>query len=338
MSKRKRLTPARSDYLEDPAMALETKSVFGLGARQAPPIAHVAGESATQAAFEEVATEMRDARDGGRLVLTLKLGDIDPGYLVRDRIILDDTEMAALRTSLRARGQQTPIEVVDLDNGRYGLISGWRRLTALQALFEETGEARFATVQVLLRKPETASDAYLAMVEENEIRVGLSYYERARIAARATERGVYPTEKAALLGLFASASRAKRSKIRSFLDIYHALDAHLRFAASIPERLGLLLSKRLKEDGHTASALIEALTEQSLDSPEAEVAALSAALNEIEKAGKGGIEAGSNKAKSEHFRDVQLEINSAQSRLTLSGAGVTPELITALRQWLSTRS
>ena len=52
----------------------------------------------------------------------------------------------------------------------YGLISGWRRLTALQALHAETGEARFATVQALVRRPETAADAYVTMVEENEIR------------------------------------------------------------------------------------------------------------------------------------------------------------------------
>ena len=106
----------------------------------------------------------------------------------------------------------------------YGLISGWRRLEALKALHAETGEPRFATVQALVRRPETAADAYVAMVEENEIRVGLSQYERARVAARATERGVFPSEKAALLALFATASRPKRSRIRAFLELYHALD------------------------------------------------------------------------------------------------------------------
>ena len=95
---------------------------------------------------------------------------------------------------------------------------------ALKALHAETGEPRFATVQALVRRPETAADAYVAMVEENEIRVGLSQYERARVAARATERGVFPSEKAALLALFAAASRPKRSRIRAFLELYHALD------------------------------------------------------------------------------------------------------------------
>ena len=106
----------------------------------------------------------------------------------------------------------------------YGLISGWRRLQALKALHAETGEPRFATVQALVRRPETAADAYVTMVEENEIRLGLSHYERARVAALATARGVFPTEDDALRALFATASRPKRSRIRAFLDIFHALD------------------------------------------------------------------------------------------------------------------
>ena len=107
--------------------------------------------------------------------------------------------MASLRESLRLHGQRTPIEVTPLvaeGHGAalpYGLISGWRRLQALKALHAATGEPRFATVQALVRRPETAADAYVTMVEENEIRLGLSHYERARVAALATARGVFPT-------------------------------------------------------------------------------------------------------------------------------------------------
>ena len=128
----------------------------------------------------------------------------------------------------------------------YGLISGWRRLQALKALHAETGEPRFATVQALVRRPETAADAYVTMVEENEIRLGLSHYERARVAALATARGVFPTEDDALRALFATASRPKRSRIRAFLEIFHALDGCLRFPAHLPERLGLALVERLR--------------------------------------------------------------------------------------------
>ena len=155
------------------------------------------------------------------MVLELPLDAIEASYLVRDRLVMDADEMEALKASLVARGQQTPIDVADLGDGRFGLISGFRRLTALQDLAKTGGTE---TVLALLRRPDEASDTYLAMVEENEIRVGLSYYERARIGLKAVEQGVFPDTKKALLSLFHAASRAKRSKIRSFLNVVAALD------------------------------------------------------------------------------------------------------------------
>ncbi|MBO9436761.1 ParB N-terminal domain-containing protein [Ruegeria sp. R13_0] len=288
MAKRKRLTPARADFQSSgtPDITPETKSMFP-PVQSAPPIAQVAGDTALQAAVDDLSAEIRTARAEGRLVQQIPLMAIEEAHLVRDRIAVDGEEMSALVESIRARGQQTPIELVQLAEDRFGLISGWRRLTALKALHAETGEDRFATVQALLRRPESASDAYLAMVEENEIRVGLSYYERARIAARAAEQGVYPDEASALRGLFASVSRAKRSKIGSFITIYHALDDHLRFAAAIPERLGLSLSKALKGDPALGVRIARELNKAQPDTAEAEAALLSG----LSRAGPGGEQA-----------------------------------------------
>lgn len=254
MAKRKRLTPTPTGPATSPradAAALETKLMRrAFGVTGGAPIAQVAGDSAVVAALEEVSQELTSARQEGRLVQSVPLDAIEVDYLVRDRLISDNEDMAALRDSLRKRGQQTPIELVDLgDNAKgdklYGLISGWRRLTALRQLQLETGDTKFGVVQALLRNPEGAAEAYLAMVEENEIRVGLSYYERARIAAKATEQGVYPTKQIAVRDLFASASRAKRSKIGSFLRVHEALDGSLKFPASLTERLGLSLARAL---------------------------------------------------------------------------------------------
>ncbi|MFD1810536.1 hypothetical protein ACFSHQ_27630 [Gemmobacter lanyuensis] len=97
------------------------------------------------------------------------------------------------------------------------------------------------------------------MVEENEIRVGLSFYERARIALKAVEAGVFPDDRSALRSLFASASRAKRSKIGSFLTLVRALDGALRFPEAIGERLGLQLAQALEADPGLASRLQLAL-------------------------------------------------------------------------------
>jgi ParB-like chromosome segregation protein Spo0J len=288
------------------------------------PIARIAADAASSAAAQELAATLETARDTGRLVLDLPLDAIAPDHLVRDRLPFENTEMAALRESLRAHGQRTPVEVTPLaETGAgalpYGLISGWRRLMALKALFTETGETRFATVQALVRRPETARDAYVTMVEENEIRLGLSQYERARVAALAAARGVFESEEAALRTLFATASRPKRSRIRAFLEIYHALDEVLRFPAHLPERLGLRLVERLRAG--EADRIAAALAAADAQGPEAELALLEQLVQPPKPARPAA-------AIHEIRPGVRLETALRGRTLTLkfSGAGVTPDL------------
>ncbi|NOE28405.1 ParB N-terminal domain-containing protein [Ruegeria sp. HKCCD6157] len=336
MAKRKRLTPARPDYLEDNRPAPGLNPMFPTDApRTTPPVAQVAGATAAQAALEELSGELRAARAEGRLVQDLPLDAIEETYLVRDRMAADDADMEALKESLKARGQQTPIEVVELEGGRYGLISGWRRLTALRALAQQTGEARFATVRAFLRQPQSASDAYVAMVEENEIRVGLSYYERARIVARAAEQGVYPDETAALRGLFASASRAKRSKIGSFIAIYHALDDHLRFASAIPERLGLSIAKIVKEEAKAASSIAKALEKAVPETGEAEISVLTRALNSL--GSKGAKPPAAKTLPKETFGGIHLKQSPNGAQVTLFGQGLSETFLAELKAWLQAR-
>lgn len=278
MAKRKRLTPPNPVFHDNATPALP-----GPFAARNAPIADVAREAAGSAAFDELAQTLTRAREEGRMVLPLPLDAVQLDHLVRDRLAVDDAEMTALMDSLRARGQQSPIEVADLgDNGpgpRYGLISGWRRCQALRRLHTETNDPKFATVLALLRRPDQASDAYRAMVEENEIRVGLSYFERARIVAKSVEQGVFETQKQALQQLFQSASRPKRSKIGSFLVIVDALDGHLRFPQSIGERAGLALSHALEDDATLAPRLRAVLQSDPAPDATAEQALLSAALS-----------------------------------------------------------
>ena len=278
-------------------------------------------------------------------MLRLPLDRIETAWLMRDRThpgTEDDPEFTALLDSLRRNGQRSPIEVVETGQGRYGLISGWRRLTALRQLHEESGDARFATVLAFVRQPASSEDAYVAMVEENEIRLGLSYYERARIAAKSVEAGAYPDTKAALQSLFAAASRAKRSKIGSFLTLYRVLGDTVRFPQALTERLGLSLAKLVEADeaaGERIRARLEdgrpatAEAEQSLFS--AFIESDSAAPARREQTGKAGPERPPRKKQPDKQAPVsaaaKLEICPgiflAQhgDRLELSGPAVDPE-------------
>lgn len=317
MAKRKRLTPA------DP-LSLRSVPATPDPGRMSPPIAGVAGDAATTAALQELSAEMEAARREGRMIQTVALDDIRTDYLVRDRIHVDDAEMAALMASLKARGQQSPIELVALSEGdgaRYGLISGWRRITALQQLQDETGDAGFGTVLAVVRAPDSAADAYVAMVEENEIRVGLSYFERARIVDQAVEGGVCRDETAALQILFSSASRAKRSKIKSFLPVVRALGGHLNFPTAIPERLGLALAQALADPGF-AARLKDRLRKGRPETAEAEQALLTRAL----QSGKGAR----SKGAPEEVAQGIFWKDSSKS-ITLSGPGLTPEIREKLR-------
>jgi ParB family transcriptional regulator, chromosome partitioning protein len=227
-----------------------------------PPIAHVAAEAAAlstplaaplrvQAARDAAdADRYRRAEAEGLMVSEIALEAIYAEELARDRLHQVGEDMDELRASIRVHGLRLPIEVFELPEPRgaqlYGLISGWRRLNALRALHAETGDVVFAKVRAFVRRPENASAAYVAMVEENEIRADLSQYERGRIAALAAGEGVFPSVEAAVEALFYAGSKAKRSKIRSFAQIHEELGDLLNFAAALSERAGLRVAGALR--------------------------------------------------------------------------------------------
>ena len=333
MAKRIRLTPPQETYLAPaPPDKKALNGPFEPSTRGSAPIAHIAGDAAAIAALREVTDELQSARAEGRMVQTVSLAAIEVDHLLRDRIHHDDDDMAALRESLRARGQQTPVDLVDLGAGRYGLISGWRRMMALRDLFEETADARFSTVQGLLRRPDGSADAYLSMVEENEIRVGLGHYERARIAAKAAEAGVYPDVQGALRHLFPTASRAKRSKIGSFVGVYRHLDGALRFPGVIPERLGLAIAAALDADAGLGARLVQMLGRAAPQTAAAEQALLARALRPAKSQGLP-------KGHSQVLPGIVLHVagKGKLARYTLTGPGLGADFGSDLTEWLLKR-
>ncbi len=362
MAKRKRLMPAQSSYLSG---APESKSALGGPmAMGAAPIAQVASEAASSAALQELSDVLENARAKGLLIEEVPLSAIDETHLVRDRIEQDAEEMEALVDSLRARGQQTPIELVPLEDradGRsHGLISGWRRLGALKRLYAETSDPKFSTVKALIIRPDTAQDAYIAMVEENEIRVNLSHYERARIAVRAMTEEVFPTLKKALQSLFANVPRAKRSKIRSFVTLVEELDAVLFYPTAISEKLGLALVRAMGEDEGFADRLRAALSESPRQTPAEEVEILNRMLDAASRPSLNhGLETqnvpdssaasparprirtpgavAKERISLQAAAGVRLGFTPDQNRIELTGDAVDAELMEALRDWLKHR-
>lgn len=314
MAKRKRLElPTEAE-----TGVLETKLAYP-GALSRMPIAEVAGDTAARAALDEVTQAMTAAEAEGRMVRKIAIDKIDLRHLNRDRMVLDEGEMEVLKTSLAARGQQTPIEVLQLSSGRFGLISGLRRLEALNALGQTEALA-------FVRTPESASASYVAMVEENEVRAGLSYYERANIAVQAVGAGVYPTPQMAVKALFASVSPAKRSKILRFVVLRQTIGKALRFPAMIPEKLGLALAAAIEADKTIATRISDALRK----TPPADAAAERRVLDRALKGPSAPAPSGDEVAPG-----VMLKM--AKGRVILSGKGVDAALEAELRAWLAGR-
>lgn len=315
MAKRKRLELPSEPISPD----LETKSAFPPAPRARMPIADVAGETAGRAALEEVAREMTAAEEEGRIVKRLPLEKIAIHHLSRDRMVLAEEDMAALTASIAERGQQTPVEVVQLAGGLFGLISGLRRIEALKALGQ-------TDVLALVKTPETSQDAYQAMVEENEIRADLSFYERANIAVAATGQGVYEDVRAAVKELFAHAPKAKRSKILKFVTLRDTLGTALRFPTAIPEHLGFKLAQAIEADRSAATRIARALKQAPPEDAAAERRVLEAALRQP----------GAAPVREDLAPGLRLETRAG--RAVLSGKAVDAAFLEDLKAWAASRT
>ena len=298
------------------------------------PIAAIAGEAAALVALgspDDRAAAARDRRDAerlrdaearGLLVLDLPLGEIAADELTRDRMTLDAEEMEELKTSIAAHGLRMPVEVFELveprDGMRYGLLSGYRRLAAVRALYAATGRPGYATIGAFVREPGSVPAAFIAMVEENEIRSSLSQYERGRVAVMATEQGAFASIEAAVDALFHAASKAKRSKIRSFAAIHEELGDMLTFPRALTERAGLRLANCLRA-GRSADLREALATGQGAD-PELEWAVLEAVVLEAE----GGLRNVQRGGRPKLAKSVQRPVRAAEIRLA-NGISISRE-------------
>lgn len=309
MAKRRKLaTPSQDDLtaLED-RFRDETPVRPNTGVA---PIAQVVAEAAQAAEPGETARRVEDAEAGryreaeakGLILKEIPLAEIDEAAMIRDRTVVDATDLAELRNSIDINGLRLPIEVFErstLTPGeaqdptapRYGLLSGYRRLLAMRELLGATGNtARFGTIKALLRAPETAGSAFAAMVEENEIRADLSPFERGRIAVVTAGQGVFASTEEAISTLFLQASKAKRSKIRSFALVFEELGDLLTFPDLLKEKQGLRLAAALRNGGE--AALRDALERATVANPDEEWPVLEPVVQRFEKIADGPARGG----------------------------------------------
>lgn len=323
MAKRRRLeapSAAELDRIEE-EFRRETSQPDG---RRAAPIAQVARETAAALDFSdpsalaargqdaEDAERLREAEAQGLLMLDIPLDQIQLDSMIRDRSVIDEDALRELRESILKNGMRMPIEVYQLANEahgvnatgpavqgeggpQFGLMSGYRRLHVMKQLHGEMGQGFFDTIRAVLRRPATDADRFAAMVEENEVRQQLSHFERGRIAALSAQQGVFANTEAAVAALFPVASKAKRSKIRSFAMIFEELGDILKFPENLREKDGLRIASALR-DGREVD-LREALIPFQPATPSEEWLLLESALNGLEQSEARAARGGRPKAK-----------------------------------------
>lgn len=292
MAKRRRLSTPSNDDLSriEAEFRRETSvpvSAQGPGLRHGArpgmaPIAQVAAETAAMSEMTEPdvraarardqadAQRLRHAQEQGLLIAEILIDQIEDGAMIRDRMSMDEAELLELRLSIAANGLRLPIEVFEMEYAegqgpRYGLLSGYRRLHAVRALRALSGAMKYDSIRALIRPATEADHAFVAMVEENEVRSGLSHFERGRIAVIAADQGAFSNIEEAVNRLYASGSKAKRSKVRSFALIFEELGDMLRFPEGLTEKRGLRLSAALREgaEGQLRHALSSVTPENS---------------------------------------------------------------------------
>lgn len=294
MAKRRRLETPSTDDLSRIEEEFRSETFDRpASTRSVAPIAQIAADSAQHSqagGIEARAARARTEADAARLVAAqaqgllmteIPLDDIDADAMIRDRLSMGEAEMQELRQSIAAHGLRLPIEVFELqapgpEGPRFGLLSGYRRLLAVRGLLDLTEADKYRSIKAIIRPQADRGHAFVSMIEENEVREQLSHFERGRISVIAANHGAFANTEDAVDKLFASGSKAKRSKIRSFALIFEELGDMLQFPEGLTERRGLQLASALRQGAE--QRLRQALSECRPSDPEEEWLAIEQAI------------------------------------------------------------
>ncbi len=214
----------------------------------------------------------------------IDLTNIDAAALPRDRLTLDDTALHDLTLSIAAHGLRQPVELFAFDpppdtGPRYGLISGFRRLTATRTLGH-------ANIPAFLRTPSDGAEAMASMIEENEIRADIAPWERASILLTAIDAGLFDTIDQAIPRLFPTYDRFRQNRLRAVAEVVQHFGDHVlsdprslsqqkltRIATTLRAGLGDTMLVALRESSNKSPATQWSLLQAIIEDAEAEAKA-----------------------------------------------------------------
>jgi ParB family chromosome partitioning protein len=203
-------------------------------------------------------------------IQNIPLAEIDQGALTRDRTALDPEPQSELEQSIAVSGLRQPIEVFPLaeprGEQRYGLLSGFRRLLAFRTQLENTGQDRYTTIPAFVRVRRDLAASLAAMVEENEIRAGISPFERGLIAVTARNMGAFASIEEAVDGLYPNANRFKRKRLRAMAFFAEEMDGQFTAPERFSERQAERISRAI--NAGFGDVIRTALEESSVKDPD----------------------------------------------------------------------
>ncbi|MGB5559006.1 MAG: ParB N-terminal domain-containing protein, partial [Paracoccaceae bacterium] len=206
----------------------------------------------------------------------IPLDQIDAAALPRDRTTTGPAALAELTDSIARHGLRQPIELFATDDG-YALISGHRRLQAVRQLALARPDDH-TTIPAFLRDPATLAEALAAMVEENDIRADISPWEQGQIIVTAWADRHFDTLDAAVDGLYPSAARQRKARLRDMARVVTDLDGHLATPEQLNQRQMLRLAAACR--GGFTDLMHHALTQSHAESLPRQWQLLDAVLNE----------------------------------------------------------
>ena len=230
-----------------------------------------AAEAAIRAENDALAHEHVRMKKAGLITDLIRLDQIRTDKLTRDRAPGRDAEIDELKHSIKDIGLSNPIRVEPVGDA-YELIQGFRRFTAYQELFAETGDETFARIPAGINaKGENLLRLYRRMVDENLVRRGVSFGEMAQLAMNYRKQAaeVEGYEQAVEL-LFASSGRQKRNYIKHFVRLLSATEGRLMHIERVPRALGLQVVRRLDENPEASKILNRLLDTQGARTAEEE--------------------------------------------------------------------